>query len=427
MRCVQARRYSVVPFILTHSNKEEWMMKNMHRMKWLVVWSCLLFDAAFLLSYVCLSGWKSSIMSCWCILNLTVTLLFSDHGATVEKHGAFNALGFIAVLFLSSIFMSTFMCFYDKKKCRPRAGWLRKLPKTTRLLEKIESDEEAHVAQFLRYHALGQTTKLNGVAMFTGHSKPKKDFLTLWELVKPKFVTGIVDNSCMEWSAKYLSRSTFPDHRLNSIWCLPEYIGSTTTDGETFNPFFGPWSFQRRCLFGKPVHMWAMEYATLFMNTYRDCPKFLLLKLTEAHEPSGMVVTAVDEGLHSFLSSLDLNTTAVVLVSDHGSHMGIPWTLGAFSSKLENRLPALFLVLPNWWLQQQRSAPGVKIPLEENEQALITPHNVFGTILDIAGVAAPSRQLSDCPVCTKSVISHRIPTNRTCSQANIPDQFCVCW
>ncbi|KAH3742632.1 type I phosphodiesterase/nucleotide pyrophosphatase [Pelomyxa schiedti] len=296
-----------------------------------------------------------------------------------------------------------------------RAGWHRKFPETLSVLQDLHTrNEDLEVFQFLRYHAVGHTTRKNARAMFTGESDANRH-KTLWELIEHKYVTGIVDNTCTEWSAKYLyDRSAIADHRLNSPWCLPEYVGTGRT--ENFDLLRGPWSLQRRCITGIFVHDWVLQYAQLFLKSYQDQPKFLLVKFTEGHEPSGSVLGMLDNSIAAFVRSLDLNETAVFLVSDHGLHMGPLWSMNAASTRLENKLPGWFMILPKWWT----TARNASSTLRGNEQSLVTPYNIYATVLDVASEHVD-------PHFGKHVDSAFRPIPfRNCTEARIPQKFCKC-
>jgi hypothetical protein len=72
--------------------------------------------------------------------------------------------------------------------------------------------------------------------------------------------------------------------------------------------------------------------------------------------------------------------TVHVLVSDHGSHMG-PFYEYSEAGKVEHRLPALFLLVPNSLLARH---PEVRSALEHNQHALVTPLDLHRTIKHLA-------------------------------------------
>eukprot|EP01105_Mastigella_eilhardi_P010648 TRINITY_DN2480_c0_g1_i1.p2 TRINITY_DN2480_c0_g1~~TRINITY_DN2480_c0_g1_i1.p2 ORF type:complete len:130 (-),score=37.28 TRINITY_DN2480_c0_g1_i1:48-437(-) len=128
-----------------------------------------------------------------------------------------------------------------------------------------------------------------------------------------------------------------------------------------------------------------------------------------------MVVGMLDEPLSRFLHGLDLNRTGVVLVSDHGIHTGILWNFGFYSTHLENKLPGWYMALPRWWLDTR---PGARQNLEHNEQALVTPYELYATLLDLGGYTKKDVKF-------KSVVSDQVAA-RDCDEAKIPRTYCRC-
>lgn len=92
-----------------------------------------------------------------------------------------------------------------------RNAFYRKLPKTMKLLEDVHNNPTLYgseMFQFMQYHSLARTTRKNGRAMFTGNWSANH-YKTVWEILQESYITGIIDNTCMEWSAKYFSHWLF--------------------------------------------------------------------------------------------------------------------------------------------------------------------------------------------------------------------------
>jgi hypothetical protein len=114
--------------------------------------------------------------------------------------------------------------------------------------------------QFFQYHSLGVHTKKNAPALFTGASfaqplilpqridsiwqKYKYDYIFDIFLTFPRnssYVSAVVDNSCLDWSARYQEKLTPVDHQFVSPFCLDE-------SHPLINPhsnFRGPFSIRR--------------------------------------------------------------------------------------------------------------------------------------------------------------------------------------
>lgn len=136
-----------------------------------------------------------------------------------------------------------------------RQGFYRNFPQTMQVLERLQVQGKTEVTQFFRYMAIGHSTRNNARAMFTGNNSVTKR-ATVWETISPYYLTTIVDNSCVEWAKKYLGRNSIPDLSLNAPWCMVEYNGNRS---DTYELLTGPWSIQRRCLCGRPVHEYSFE------------------------------------------------------------------------------------------------------------------------------------------------------------------------
>jgi hypothetical protein len=137
------------------------------------------------------------------------------------------------------------------------------------------------------------------------------------------------------------------DYEIIAPFCHPAYDAR----GQWSN-FVGPFSMSRRCINGRHVHDYVFDYARDFIARYDDqsLPWFLHLSLVEAHEGSLAVLAQVDASLASFLEWLLLSGAVrhppvVLLLSDHGQHMG-PFAEGTRGGKVEHKLPALFTIMP---------------------------------------------------------------------------------
>jgi len=229
-------------------------------------------------------------------------------------------------------------------------------------------------------------------------------------------VSASIDNSCLDWSAKYQKkRVSKVDHQLVAPFCLPEVHPLHNPYGN----FAGPFSILRRCLAGKYVHKYSFDYLSQFIFQYPSHPKFVVAAFNEGHEGTGEVVGLLDDDLENFLSLVDFNNTAVFLVSDHGLHMNIMFAFREESVVKENALGLLSAIFPTWFLQKY---PQVRNNLKHNQQALVTPYEIFETLHSFAKFPNPN-----IPRASHSLsLFDEIPYNRTCEEAWIPNHFCIC-
>lgn len=141
------------------------------------------------------------------------------------------------------------------------------------------------------------------------------------------------------------------------------------------------------------------------------------------------------QGTNSVLHTLDASlehalgrllaahpNTVVMLLGDHGLHMGLyPLT---HAGSLEHHLPALFLVLPRALLAAAHR--NVSEALAHNEQALITAYDLYRTlaVLPTLPALAPRAPRVSRPS-SRSLFEH-IPATRSCADAGIAPLRCIC-
>ncbi|RUS85884.1 hypothetical protein EGW08_006368, partial [Elysia chlorotica] len=131
-----------------------------------------------------------------------------------------------------------------------------------------------------------------------------------------------------------------------------------------------------------------------------------------------------DEMYLTFLKGLKnsnaLNNTVIVWFSDHGERFGkIRYT---YQGTIESSTPYLFFVFPPWF---EKKYPDVMRVFRTNQNRLTSHYDTYATMQDILnfkGVVGPKGQLGQ-----RSISMFReIPEDRTCSDAKIPAEFCVC-
>jgi hypothetical protein len=111
-------------------------------------------------------------------------------------------------------------------------------------------------------------------------------------------------------------------------------------------------SLVKKCIFGKQVFEYSLEYLESFLKTYYDYNKMFLFESGDGHEPTGQIVGYFDDIFYDFLSKLYsnnfLSNTTIILFSDHGQHLNGPLYFFKMKDFLyERTLPLLFLIFPN--------------------------------------------------------------------------------
>ena len=168
------------------------------------------------------------------------------------------------------------------------------------------------------------------------------------------YITAQSDNICgrelydlEKDNIKNLEFDNF-DHENIAMFCDPNFYKKE----RPFTAFIGPYSFKRRCLYGRDTFDYVLDYGKLFWETYKDEPKFLRLAFQEAHEGTGEVVTLLDISLEKFLNNFAINgyldDTVIFFVSDHGNNMfGFYEMFKVEDFVMEKVLPLWIILIPN--------------------------------------------------------------------------------
>ena len=242
-----------------------------------------------------------------------------------------------------------------------RQHFARKLPKTLKFIEdRYQSPDTTHEAfQFFKYHASGSHTLPNMMRAFYGVDFRTPDGAqSLIKTFKEQgYITAKSGNICqpahfdvslVDTTLKDLIIEQY-DHENVAFSCDPNYR-LIDGDGPDSN-WQGSSAMLRRCLYGREVFEYVIEYGEKFWNTYRNEPKILELGLLDGHEPSAEVVKYLDEPLVKFLEKFEsqglLKDTTLIFYSDHGHHLNFFYYLfGLKDLMYELKLPMMFILFP---------------------------------------------------------------------------------
>ena len=291
----------------------------------------------------------------------------------------------------TSLFKNILLIYEDTIS---RKEFLRKLPKTSQLIEKYmkysNNIKEKPISsfQFFKYHSVDKFTLINAVAMFHGASRAKNEIRQ--SFIKQYKESGFVTGQTLAWC----SRETYDpgdyrrglddyesfDHESNALFCDSNYYEPT------YSIIHGTNSALRRCLYGKEAYLYAMEYVELFWEAYKDNKKFFRLMLIEAHEFTMNLVKHLDEHLYNFLLRFINNgyfdDTVVAIVSDHGNNFGTFLKIMAKDDRfIEGYLGAFFIMMTN---KKEIYDSGVYDNLIKNSQTLFTPYDIHNTLIHLA-------------------------------------------
>jgi hypothetical protein len=334
-----------------------------------------------------------------------------------------------------------------------RAHSLRKLPKTMRLLESLHQSGEYSLFQYFRYHTLGTHSRPNVLALYAGAVDEEYNHEPVFfeYFNRRKYVHLWLHGSCQDFFQDYLG-DRLPsclDYEVILPFCHPSYhpLGKHPTGN-----FQGPYSIVARCIAGRMVHTYMIDYLKSFFYNHRHLHigKIVVSVWLEAHEGTGEVVGTLDGDLAHFLGSdfyEYLNNTLLILLGDHGNHMS-PFYLWTRDGTIEHRLPALYLLFPRWFISRY---PTIEENLRVNQQHLIVAHDIFSTLTALSQFPEfghPTHTTDDIDKMIKVQSPHQLQDvfannnrsfdsyppwgllgplpNRTCAQVGIPTWHCIC-
>ncbi|KAJ2659116.1 hypothetical protein IWW48_003648, partial [Coemansia sp. RSA 1200] len=314
----------------------------------------------------------------------------------------------------------------------------RRLRKTAATLATLHQPGKTALTELYRYHSLGVSTDNSTKAMYIGEIFPKRhNPLPIWAYYRDRgYVTARVETSCEDWTrtyaAKYYKSHSYSvgerslDYELSAPFCMPEFYPAS---GNSFGNFKGPFSITARCLYGRHVHEYGFDYIDQLREELRsgldmnrtERPYMLMLNLMEGHEGTGEVLGTLDSRLSTFLSDMrdsgELEDTALFLLSDHGLHMGLNFAF-LNSGQIEHKNPFFAMVLPQWLRTDLGDT--AEQGLLANEQRLTTPFETHYTLKTLANW--PVYDPNDFE---KSLFAP-VKAGRTCADANIGSNFCMC-
>ncbi|EAR88930.2 sulfatase (macronuclear) [Tetrahymena thermophila SB210] len=316
-----------------------------------------------------------------------------------------------------------------------------KMPKTVKWFEqnaqqhsykksnqtKFAEENKSQSFEFYRFNSLKPFTFDNLQTFFYGKSLrdvilPENEKLVplIENAKKQGYVTGHTSDYCQTISlgideeSMNQMKSVRYDHETQSYACDPNYYDPDST----FSLTKGPYSLVRRCLYGKALAEYPLEYAKNFWQKYQDNQKVFHLEFLYGHEGSGEVINHLDQYLSQFLNDMSksglLKDTTVIMFNDHGLHMqGLFYILKLQSVFIEINLPGLFINIP----PEINEKYGNQIA--QNQQNLVTIYNLHHFFKHlIYGENYPYAQHS-----LFSPLDHQ----KTCQQMSIQDNsHCSC-
>ena len=253
-----------------------------------------------------------------------------------------------------------------------RAHFQRAMPKLSKFISKLMKYEPFPTLtayEFSKYTNLPFTNE-NIQSIF--YKKSKNNTLTnsLSYFKENGFITGQVKDICeknlndeeIEW-----------DHESYAYLCDPNYFQKEN-------------SVYERCLYGKPVSEYMINYTTQFFEKYSDNKKYFRMIFNYGNEPTGNVLTYLDEPLYNMINQFYnngiLQNTSIFILSEQGNkNKGLYDVLGSAEFELEQKY-GLFIIILNW--NDKFKNGNYHQNLIKNQNIMVTPYDIYETMINIA-------------------------------------------
>ncbi|RUS70180.1 hypothetical protein EGW08_022053 [Elysia chlorotica] len=292
----------------------------------------------------------------------------------------------------------------------------RAMPKTRNfLIEKMGGIE------LYKYNKLAFETFPNVLALLTGHTP--EEFYRDWKYNRTGYVDQI--NEHFLWSkARGLGYRTAMMLDAQSLTAF-HYQKRPTILASTRDKLMR--SGDKHCYGDIPevtvIHDYWLQLVRAF-GKYRTTPFFgYSFSVRITHDESDLASKG-DEAYHKFLTDLvatdALENTVIVWFSDHGPRFGP--IRETYHGRIETSTPYLFFVFPPWF---RGKYPELMRTLEINRNRLSSHFDVHETLKDLMFLKIGPRKPGTLKERAISLF-REIPKERTCAQAGIPGEFCVC-
>ena len=173
------------------------------------------------------------------------------------------------------------------------------------------------------------------------------------------------------------------------------------------------------CYAGKHQLVTILEYLDDFLELFVDSPHFASVFFNFlSHDDINTIGKAdhiIKTFIHKLFSEGKLANTFLLFYSDHGLRYG-PFR-DTYVGFHEERLPMFVLLPPEWF---RRRYPDIWKNLNVNSKRLVTPFDIHATLHNILGATSTNFPQRGTSIFTE------IPESRTCLEASIGINWCMC-
>lgn len=315
-----------------------------------------------------------------------------------------------------------------------RNNAIRQIPKAVKYLQ-----EELSSIDLLMYNRVGGHTFDNIVPILTGLLAKTEDIPYLdnigtrfdilpliWRNFSQHHYATFFTEDVLQFNAFNFEKEGFKDpptdHYMRPFW-IADY------DSRPTNFLFWKESMsnynKRRCLANTPKYLVQINYLKQFISTYRNVRKFALSHLNDlSHENINDLHLAEDDLVNFFKwfkNGGHTDNTFLIVFSDHGPR----GQSNTHQSLLETNLPFLSIIPPYSFRNKH---PDLIRNLKRNAQVLTTHFDLFATLSDVLHRQFIQPSDTSFHKTPRGISLFRdIHVQRSCSEASIPEQFCMCY
>ena len=254
-----------------------------------------------------------------------------------------------------------------------RAHFQRALPKLSKFISKLMAYEpfpSMSAYQFGKYKNFPYTME-NIIPLY--NKKVNDTNINSLEYFKESgYITGQVSDMC----DKNLNNKNLInyDHENFVMACDPNYFQKKE------------FSLYEKCLYGKPISEYMINYALQFWDKYGENKKYFRMVFNYGNEPTGNVIKYLDDPLYNMIWGLynegKLKNTAVLFLSEQGNkNSGLYDILGSAEFDIEKKYGVFIMILD--WNTKFKNGKYHK-NLIKNQNLFITPYDVYDTMAHIA-------------------------------------------
>ena len=284
------------------------------------------------------------------------------------------------------MYKNVIVMFFDTVS---RAHFFRKFHKTSNFFEnfsKYELKKEKKnmtIFQYFKYHTLNTYTDPNLIAAYYGGKLFGNGTHFAKYFKENGFIIGRLNGYCSKESVINLKNlkafvHTRFDHEGISLECIRAFFkGILASMGS---------SLVQKCLFGKSINQYSLEYLESFWINYIEQYKMFIINIIDGHEATGELIGHFDETLYNFFKNFDLKgylkDTTIILFSDHGMNINGPlYLFDSLDFLYERTLGLLILIIPN---DEKLYKDNLYEKMKSNQQTFVTPFDIYNTLIHLS-------------------------------------------